>query len=92
MSSPFDFPLSPSPSANIITFHGRATAGAITVAGLQVGDVIGWRDGSAVSVGNAPTAVAAGTFESVVSVAGQLQQLSTSDLSAGTYLAVASRT
>ena len=83
--------LSTAPSANVITFHGRSGAGPITVTGLQVGDVIGWKDGSAINVAGSPTPTGAGVFENACSVAGQLQQVSTSDLSSGIYLAVASR-
>jgi hypothetical protein len=57
---------------------GLASAGPITVAGTQVGDLV-----SAVQTTGANPA--AGSFEAVVSVAGQIQQAATG-LNANTYI------
>lgn len=64
---------------------GRATAGGITFPGAQIGDlvidVLGW-----VSLTGAIVAGdAAGDFESVITVNGEIQQTSMLDLSANTY-------
>lgn len=60
---------------------GVAAAGPITVAGTQIGDFIVSFQGS-----SPPVTVAAGTFEVVASVAGQVQQTSASNLSGNTYV------
>lgn len=58
---------------------GRASAGAITVAGAVVGDNVAFVLG--------PTNADAGaSFETTVSVAGQVQQTSASNLSANQYV------
>jgi len=63
---------------------GRATAGAITVTGVAVGDkvevALGWVTSTGAVVGLDTT-----HFEATVTVANQIQQ-STGDLSANTYL------
>ena len=65
----------------IVVAAGVAAAGPITVAGAQVGDmVIGFQGGSP------NVTIPAATFESVVSVAGQIQQMSASNLSGNSYV------
>ena len=75
-------------SLQLIAFAGAATAGACTATGLKVGDKI-------LSV----TGVAAGTvgtqaasFETAVTVADQIQQSSSSNLSSNVYLALVLKT
>lgn len=66
-------------------FTGRNGAGAINLAGTVVGDrVIG-------VVRQSNAADSASLFEGVITVAGQLQQVSTSDLSAVTYFLLLGR-
>jgi hypothetical protein len=61
---------------------GSNGAGAIVIAGTQIGDVV-------VSVTTLSTpGDASSSFESTVSVAGQVQQISVSNLSGNTYLFV----
>lgn len=59
---------------------GSNGAGAITVAGAVVGDTV------TAAVNLTTPAVASASFESTVSVAGQVQQTSASNLSGSTFL------
>lgn len=68
----------------VYSFTGRNGAGAVTLTGAAVGDVVLGVAGIS-SVGNA-----AASFEATISVINQIQQSSASDLSAVTYLVVLS--
>lgn len=59
---------------------GPITVGASQGGATQVGDIV-----TAVFQGGTPTVVTADVFERVVSVAGQIQQTSSSNLSGNTY-------
>lgn len=63
---------------------GKNGAGAITLTGAKVGDAVAG-GGAAFNVTGTAMA-AAGTFESVITVKDQIQQVSASNLSANTYL------
>lgn len=69
---------------------GRNAAGAITLTGATVGQrlVIALGTITNSTASNAFIAPAAGTFESVITVADQIQQASASDLSANSYFFV----
>jgi hypothetical protein len=64
------------------TFHGRDGAGACELPESQVGDLVESLMGVSGVSGDQSTA-----FESVISVAGQIQQVSTDDLSTNWYRA-----
>lgn len=68
----------PDPVASVAGSNG---AGAVTVAGAVVGDTV-----TAVVNLSTPGAIATSSFESTVSVAGQVQQTSASNLSGSTFL------
>lgn len=68
----------------VYSFTGRNGAGAVTLTGAAVGDVVLGVAGIS-TVGNA-----AASFESTITVVNQIQQSSASNLSAVTYLVVLS--
>jgi hypothetical protein len=69
----------------VTTFTGAAAAGAITLTGANVGDLV-------ISAINLTTpADASASFESTISVANQIQQSSASNLSGSTFLVSLSR-
>jgi len=75
------FTSSPTPTLIKVTFTGIAGPGSISVPGLQVGDVV--LSGRGYS--NPNWAGFETTFESIVSVADQLQQLSYTDFSSAPF-------
>lgn len=80
-------PLSVLPRAlKIYSAAGRNAAGAITVTGTKVGDLVIGAIGFVTSSGVLTSGSAGASFESVVTVADQIQQSSASNLSANTYV------
>lgn len=63
---------------------GSNGAGALTVTGAVVGDIVQAVIGQVTATAG-PVAVPAGAFERVVTVADQVQQISAANLSANTY-------
>jgi hypothetical protein len=61
-----------------VLVRGRSNAGGIPVPGVNKGDTV-------VGVYNANGALASSSFESTISVAGQIQQTSGSDLSGSDF-------
>lgn len=66
----------------LLSFTGRSGAGACTLTGAAVGDVVQGVTGIS-TVGGA-----AASFETVITVVNQIQQTSASNLSAVTYMAL----
>jgi hypothetical protein len=66
----------------MLSFTGRSGAGACTLTGAAVGDVVQALTGIS-TVGSA-----AASFESIITVNNQIQQTSASNLSAITYMAL----
>lgn len=68
------------------SFNGRSGAGAISVPGLEVGDVVIWFAlGASPPYEVADGQITSTYIEGVVSVADELQQVLTSDFSSVTY-------
>lgn len=74
-------------TVQMFTFGGRNGAGAITVTGAVVGDVV--RQLQAISAG--VTGSGAGSFESTISVANQIQQTDGTNLSTVAYIVLLER-
>jgi hypothetical protein len=68
------------------SFSGRNGAGAITITGTEVGDLV--TATYETDTGNVAWIEPGSVFEPIVTVAGELQQLNGGDLTSATYAAV----